>query len=1079
MDFNIINKRKQIIKNIANSIVLPTSDTIEKGGKLGQEGEIREWNGKKYKKTGGKWIPVTDPKEKKTDDETGKQPGGSDDNQPSVTKQDIAQLTLLKQKLQSGDIDAAHEIYNELHPAAQDKVPQDVVNKLVEHQHSTAGKDDVDFDKLGKDDERSKTIKDGEKELNKTSKEYLDKHVPKETENVDEKKAAEVEGLKEKFVRAKRKWNVANADKDEKAMQQAAKILDETHQKLVDAGVQKKSDSKFWDKGGDENVIGKGPDGNPITADDIKDYIKEGTQLGKDLQNILRDVKQNGRSADSLKQLKPLLDKYHKLEEEFVEKYRKAKWNDMDQHNKMVKQVNSAHSKISQITKKIGAGKYPHPMFWGYEYGGNLDRTHKKIDKIIGNSDSQKAAKKQPNKPSPGIQNTIDEIEDMMSDGSLDYDDVINDYTTNDKVDGKIQDEVLNGDAKRLDVTGFDDDTAIYLASDGNVYIANPDSGLVAKLKESNIEKAIKTFTAEETLIKAYPVGTIRQWKGKKYQKQGDGKWKPVKDGSSKVSSKTIEPKSSYGDAIYASKERATNPAGKLNKPENYSVVKYQGKFIRTTNNRVSQFEKQGGQIIGKFTPNQQFLAKKDSNKKPSQHGVGGGGKEPKMGDKKPSFTDILDNPKSKKLIEAIEGLDKNNTDHHELYKDLVEQLKSKFNYGYKDDEWDKKINEKKGKKSPKLFNLVRDWVGDYSDDEIKSVVDSLKDAGLENRDFKIKKTINWTPSKESAAIRGLSLSIAKHNIKEGSWHENLSKDDVVDIVEGLVRAKTINNENIFDDKVSKAFELLGIEKARTIHPIGTVKKFGGRQYIKTSSGWKYYGKGTGQKAQQHHQASKSDKKTAASMSRDELTEYAKKNGVYHTDTMKSSTLRNLVSDHMNNKQKKSNSSKYSINELKTALDRAASDKHDIPYAVEQEIKKLKEKYPDKAAKIDADAKKLYKDELASFDEHPFVIDDGGKLTIDVLDPDTEEKLYKPGETIKHNGKEYVVGKEIDDNIHELTLKKSDEVLAQHKSKVRELLVKYGNNPKDVDNMMKKHYNSAIKTYRSPKKVAEYIRTIY
>ena len=362
MDFNIVKKRKQIIKNIANSIVLPTLDTIEKGGKLGQEGEVREWNGKKYKKTGGKWMPVTDSKEKKTDDETGKQPGG---DQTSITKQDIAQLTLLKQKLDSGDMDAAHEIYNELHPAAQDKVPQDVVNKLVEHQHSTAGKDDVDFDKLGTDDKSSKT------------------------------------------------------------------------------------------------------------------------------------------------------------------------------------------------------------------------------------------------------------------------------------------------------------------------------------------------------------------------------------------NSKTIEPKSSYGDAIYTSKEGATNPVGKLNKPENYSVVKYQGKFIRTTNNRASQFEKQGGQIIGKFTPNQQFLAKKDSNKKPS-------------------FTDILDNPQSKKLVEAIEGLDKNNTDHHELYKDLVEQLKSKFNYDYKDDEWDKKLNKTK-------------------------------------------------------------------------------------------------------DKVSKAFEILGIEKARTIHPIGTVKKFGGRQYIKTTSGWKYYGKGTGTKAQQHHQESKGSKSSTKS----------------------------------------------------------------------------------------------------------------------------------------------------------------------------------------------------------------------
>ena len=34
--------------------------------------------------------------------------------------------------------------------------------------------------------------------------------------------------------------------------------------------------------------------------------------------------------------------------------------------------------------------------------------------------------------------------------------------------------------------------------------------------------------------------------------------------------------------------------------------------------------------------------------------------------------------------------------------------------------------------------------------------------------------------------------------------------------------------------------------------PIGTIKEFGGRQYIKTDSGWKYVGKGTGKGAKEH-----------------------------------------------------------------------------------------------------------------------------------------------------------------------------------------------------------------------------------
>lgn len=42
------------------------------------------------------------------------------------------------------------------------------------------------------------------------------------------------------------------------------------------------------------------------------------------------------------------------------------------------------------------------------------------------------------------------------------------------------------------------------------------------------------------------------------------------------------------------------------------------------------------------------------------------------------------------------------------------------------------------------------------------------------------------------------------------------------------------------------------LEKA---NQIGTIKEFGGRKYIKTPTGWKYYGKGTGAVAQGHKSA--------------------------------------------------------------------------------------------------------------------------------------------------------------------------------------------------------------------------------
>jgi len=38
--------------------------------------------------------------------------------------------------------------------------------------------------------------------------------------------------------------------------------------------------------------------------------------------------------------------------------------------------------------------------------------------------------------------------------------------------------------------------------------------------------------------------------------------------------------------------------------------------------------------------------------------------------------------------------------------------------------------------------------------------------------------------------------------------------------------------------------------------PIGSLKLFGGREYIKTSSGWKYHGKGRGKKATEHRESS-------------------------------------------------------------------------------------------------------------------------------------------------------------------------------------------------------------------------------
>lgn len=156
--------RDQILHNINNR------DQVLQKGKPADEGEEREWAGKKYKKTQGKWIPVTKDKKGKQDDDKDKSSKKDDDSpkstkqnkdnpskkqsqqQSSVSKQEIGQMTVMKNMIDQ-DPQKAFEIFESLSPEAQEKVPQDVVNKLVEQ--STQDQDDAAdkvFEDEGKDD---------------------------------------------------------------------------------------------------------------------------------------------------------------------------------------------------------------------------------------------------------------------------------------------------------------------------------------------------------------------------------------------------------------------------------------------------------------------------------------------------------------------------------------------------------------------------------------------------------------------------------------------------------------------------------------------------------------------------------------------------------------------------------------------------------------------------------------------------------------------------------------------------------------------------------------------------------------
>lgn len=67
-----IQKALQSRRNIhLNHLNLAIGNDIQKG-KVAQEGEVREWGGKKYKKQGGEWKEIVEGKESKKDNQTSK-----------------------------------------------------------------------------------------------------------------------------------------------------------------------------------------------------------------------------------------------------------------------------------------------------------------------------------------------------------------------------------------------------------------------------------------------------------------------------------------------------------------------------------------------------------------------------------------------------------------------------------------------------------------------------------------------------------------------------------------------------------------------------------------------------------------------------------------------------------------------------------------------------------------------------------------------------------------------------------------------------------------------------------------------
>jgi hypothetical protein len=178
------------------------------------------------------------------------------------------------------------------------------------------------------------------------------------------------------------------------------------------------------------------------------------------------------------------------------------------------------------------------------------------------------------------------------------------------------------------------------------------------------------------------------------------------------------------------------------------------------------------------------------------------------------TFEEVLAHPEGKKLIEGIEGLDSKRADHKPLYKDYQDQLKKKHSYEYKSDEWDKADQKKES---------------------------NTDDHDPETPHFKQgDKVTDKKTGKTHTVISHEKGSLQVHTGRN-DWHHpnNLTK---IKKSEDMTIEKA---QQIVNDTLEKGFKGGGAA-------IGTIKDMGGRNYIKTVTGWKYHGSGGGAKAAEH-----------------------------------------------------------------------------------------------------------------------------------------------------------------------------------------------------------------------------------
>lgn len=110
-------------------------------GKVAADGEERTWGGKKYKKVGGKWVPVGSSKSRTKQPPTSgkktKQPDENKDSkpktdeQPEVTGEIRAKLKYIKKLTTRGRLTDAHSIAEQLDDQVKMMIPQNIWDRMI------------------------------------------------------------------------------------------------------------------------------------------------------------------------------------------------------------------------------------------------------------------------------------------------------------------------------------------------------------------------------------------------------------------------------------------------------------------------------------------------------------------------------------------------------------------------------------------------------------------------------------------------------------------------------------------------------------------------------------------------------------------------------------------------------------------------------------------------------------------------------------------------------------------------------------------------------------------------------------